>query len=355
VSWRACPANGGVAGELRSTRGLQPHRTYRDAAGDAIISRPLARLSGEDGSVVWSAGGEGLVDLALRADGSLITTDAYGPSVSARDVETGDERWTTVLDVRPGRIARSLQGDVVVTAHALGPASAPDDPFIVVALHAASGAERWRYETSGTADYIGWNGASDAAIDDAGDVVAGGFLSNLLPPSPTDWDQQPIVVKLAGISGAELWRRLMPPPGGGDARIDSVTIAPDGGVLTSVYGPDEIVKLSNAWGEDVWRTQWISSPEAFETDYVTTCSSTERATSRAGQASDAIAVGKYSGASGHRVVSVVGQGGRPVRNTAIRTPSPAACTERRSWRRRSCQGGAPRSQSCRGIRYDRRG
>ena len=280
---------------------INPHLVLT-AKGDPIISKPLARLSRRNGTVVWSNRGEGPSALALRADGSLIATNPSDHSVSALDASTGEMLWSTVLDLRPRGIAIQPGGDVVVTAHGDGGASGPPNPFAVVALDGTSGAERWRYAAFGTADYINWNDASAIAVDVAGDVVAAGFVSNLLAPPPArDWDQQPLVVKLAGDSGTERWSRLMPLPGGGDATPVSAAVTADGQVVVAInrYSSSTTVvaKLSGESGDTVWQAAWPGDPD-FD-DYVEDLTVDAAGDVIAfGTSAGRVAVRKYVGSSG---------------------------------------------------------
>ncbi len=71
-----------------------------------------------------------------------------------------------------------------------------DFDFTVVKLAGATGAELWRKVTRGTAS----NSANDAltvVVDGAGDVVAAGFLTN------TDTNSDFTVIKVRGTDGSD--------------------------------------------------------------------------------------------------------------------------------------------------------
>jgi len=91
-------------------------------------------------------------------------------------------------------VAVDAAGDVVATGAVANPTQSSD--FVVVKLASASGAVRWRRAVN---DSAGSQGAGNAAaVDTAGNVVAGGFV--------IDGDTFFTVTALEGASGAEIWR-----------------------------------------------------------------------------------------------------------------------------------------------------
>jgi outer membrane protein assembly factor BamB len=93
-------------------------------------------------------------------------------------------------------VALDGAGDVVA-AGALTNAGTLSD-FAVVKFDGASGAEQWRHSINGLSN--GHEEARTVAVTAAGDVIAAGAITN-------DWNRDFAIVKFAGASGAELWRR----------------------------------------------------------------------------------------------------------------------------------------------------
>jgi cysteine-rich repeat protein len=124
----------------------------------------------------------------------------------------------------------------------------------VVALSAA-GTEQWRYTLDGTA--VGTTDLDEAlsvAVDAAGDVVAAGAISN----AATDDDL--VVVKLDGTTGAEKWRRVVNGSNSNDDDASAVAIGASGEVLVvgsirnSGSGRDlAVLSLDGTSGEERWR------------------------------------------------------------------------------------------------------
>jgi cysteine-rich repeat protein len=128
--------------------------------------------------------------------------------------------------------------------------------FGVIALDATTGGELWRYTVDGTA--IGDADQDDAfavAVDAAGDVLAVGRLSH----SANDDDL--IAVKLAGATGAELWRTIVDGPNHNADVAQDLALAPNGDLLVTgtlrrpVSRADFLIaRLANASGAEQWRT-----------------------------------------------------------------------------------------------------
>ena len=122
--------------------------------------------------------------------------------------------WQKVLagSATVSAVARSVavgNGRVAVGGQLPNPAG--DSDFAVVAFDAVTGTELWRTVIDGT--LTGDNDQDDVtgvAIDAAGDVLAVGRLSN------TETDDDAVAVKLAGATGAELWRTVVNGPNNND-------------------------------------------------------------------------------------------------------------------------------------------
>jgi hypothetical protein len=187
--------------------------------------------------------------------------------------DAGAERWRVVIaGTEPGTqnrradqaiaVAVDAAGDVVAVGSTANAAFGVVD-FTVVKLAGANGAELWRYVFP-----AGLSGQTNAvAVDAAGDVVAAGLSSN----SPSAYDFT--VVKIAGSSGAELWRYILNPANEIDeAQAVTVDSAGDvvavGTIQTTDTGSDfTVVKLAGGSGAELWRTilngPANSSDEAF--------------------------------------------------------------------------------------------
>jgi hypothetical protein len=132
--------------------------------------------------------------------------------------------------------------------------------YTVIKLASASGSELWRRE------FNGWSSdddrATDVAVDATGDVLAVGEIWN-------EGTQQDVaVMKLAGLTGAELWRRDFNGRAGPSAYDGASNVAPDGNrvlvdlegnvVAASVFNQSlrpvydvSVIKLGGTGGEDL--------------------------------------------------------------------------------------------------------
>jgi hypothetical protein len=195
------------------------------------------------GEVLWSQTSSiGTVAAPLRVDAS---GDVYAGAEQADFAViklaggTGAELWRRVIAGVPGACgddadrARTLAvdgaGDLIAGGQLYAGSCSRD--MLVVKLAGATGAELWRYEmTSG--DYAT---ATGVAVDAAGDVIVGG--NDTSPFSG-------VVVKLAGATGAELWRYEAGPPGPG------VVVAAGGDVIVA---GSVVVRVAGATGAELWR------------------------------------------------------------------------------------------------------
>lgn len=129
--------------------------------------------------------------------------------------------------------------------------------FTVVKFRGSTGAELWRrvIDGSGTGGgFSDFDSANVVAVDSVGDVVAAGFTAN---GGASDFT----VVKLAGATGAELWRQTI--NGDGNSADQAVGIIVDGsgdvvaaGSIvqnTGNLGGFTVVKFSGSNGAELWR------------------------------------------------------------------------------------------------------
>src|SRR5512143_213196 len=252
----AVDANGDV---LAAGYALNPPNDY-----DATV----VKLDGATGMELWrhnSDSGAGRPDyayaVALDAAGDVVTAGlGVGPigteyfTVEKISGADGSGLWRYAV---PGNdpsnpegeavaVAVDAAGDVVAAGAMSAVGSAFD--FAVVKLDGASGAERWSQTLAGTAPSINADRALQVAVDGAGDVWAAGLLANLGSSLVTN-DEDFAVVRLAGASGAQLWRVEM--NGTQTSRdaayalgVDATGNAFAGGELSNFDGDAVLMKLS---------------------------------------------------------------------------------------------------------------
>ena len=118
----------------------------------------------------------------------------------------------------------------------------------------AQSVHAWRVTINGNDDST--DAANAVVVDAAGDVIAAGSIVNA--------SRNVFVVKLAAVTGAELWRREI--DGGGlggpfaEDQANAVVVDATGDVLVGgaideegSFGRFAVVKLAGATGEEVWR------------------------------------------------------------------------------------------------------
>jgi len=253
-----------------------------DTAGDIVAAGvtqnvdtgsdfTVAKLGGADGRDRWQYTLTGTADGLERAN--AVAVDLRRDVVAAGQIEnatthsdfavikvagtTGAEIWRQLFNGTANgvdianAVTVDARGDVVAAGTIENRGSGSD--FFVVKLAAASGAERWRQEIAGTAP-AGVDQALAVAFDAAGNVIAGGALENARPGSDFT------VIKLAGQSGAELWRATLKGSADGFdlAHAVAVDAAGDvlaaGGITSANTSLDlAVVKLDGASGAELWR------------------------------------------------------------------------------------------------------
>jgi hypothetical protein len=220
-------------GAARSDEGLA---ITVDDAGDVIVvgfvtnsatSRDLAvfKLSGADGSTLWSyeadggaSGDDRANGVSLAASGRVfaagrLVATATGADVAvvALDGATGTEHWTYRLDGSAGGFDEALGvspgpgGDPVVVGLVDGETTSRD--LLAARIDALSGSEVWRQEINGSAD--GADSASSVApiANGSGDVVVGGAIWRMTRRGPIrekDPSQELTVIRLDGEDGSDL-------------------------------------------------------------------------------------------------------------------------------------------------------
>ena len=227
----------------------------------------VARLSGADGSVVWRTEIDGTGTDTYDPLGSTITdggfygltldpagdvlaagalynvAQAVDFTVAKLDGATGALLWTySIPDPAYSyafHVATDANGDVFATG-----TTAPDS-FTVVKLAGTTGSELWRYQTPG-------NGIRLAATG-SGDVIAVGAASGASQGSL-------LAVRLSGADGSEVWRTTIGGPVGSSSFGNSVVLDGAGDVIVGgsigISGPSAdfaAVKLAGATGAELWR------------------------------------------------------------------------------------------------------
>ena len=214
-----------------------------DASGDVVIAGQttssgavatqfsVLRRAGTDGTSVWRTdltGSPGTARALIAAGSDFVAAgDVAGQIVVAKLAgANGGETWRT--DVVGSEVAADIGraiaiggGRVVVGGRMVTAAGGPD--FAVVALDATDGHELWRVVLDGPAvDPADADDAFGVAVDAAGDVIAVGRLSD--PVSDDDL----VVIKLAGATGAEAWRTTVKGGNNNDDDAQAVALDQDG-------------------------------------------------------------------------------------------------------------------------------
>jgi outer membrane protein assembly factor BamB len=210
-------------------------------------SNGLFRVSAFDGATgapIWdypdsSGGGFGAAGIVTTPDGDVIAVGFIeGVSVKARlDGATGTELWrhdgpTSMNEYEP---ALDADGDFVFGTSSSG-------SWGVAKRSGADGALLWSVQLGPQCGF-----APDVATDPGGNVFATYFSCSS--------DGNPMeLVKLSGVDGAELWRRVDPRPGGVPAIPPAVL--PSGDVVVgSAAGDDlQVIAVSSVTGVPLW--QW---------------------------------------------------------------------------------------------------
>jgi hypothetical protein len=232
----------------------------------------VTKLSGSTGEILWrkTINGTGIVSgtglcVAVAADGSVVAGGnlAVGSigflkqefTVVKLDGATGAERWRFLIagfDGDVSNVAFDGHGDVV----AAGMVHFGSYAFFVIKLSGLNGSELWRRPTSGVG---GTSEAEALAIDPAGDVIAGGYISN------SSSNIGLLVEKLSGTTGAPAWVYRVDTPGGAGPFVfnGATSVALDrqgdvfaaGGVSAngSFIRDAFLVKLSGGSGSELWR------------------------------------------------------------------------------------------------------
>jgi hypothetical protein len=161
----------------------------------------------------------------------------------------GTELWRTSIS---SGVAFSIAVDSVGDVFAVGTIGGA---LAVVKLSGATGNQVWHALATGSA---GGGTAFAAVVNDSDDVIVAGYLRNVVTGSNF------AVIKLAGATGAEFWRRTIVGNPDSSDRAMSLAVDSEGDVVaggeTFVGSKHEftVAKVSGATGEVVWRTEVFS-------------------------------------------------------------------------------------------------
>lgn len=181
------------------------------------------------------------------------------------DGATGAELWRQVISGGSGTglvsdvanaVAIDGAGNVVAAGviwHTSPTSRAKWSDMLVVKLEKTSGAELWRQVITGSfndQDPLEVEDVANAvAIDGVGNVVVGGRIN-----------YTSAVLKLDGVSGAELWRQFIDGSAGGRTNVNAVAVDGAGNVVaagstfnTGTGRDFTVVKFDGASGTELWR------------------------------------------------------------------------------------------------------
>lgn len=267
-----------------------------DAAGNVIVTGAqgqipdphfvVAKLNGADGSQIWrfehdvSGSHNYGFDVGVSPDGKIVAAgivdDAFG--AFALDAGNGSELWRATIPqsgvpvhfITPASsIVFDAAADVIVGGTLEDGSNS--GVFGVAKLAGTDGTVLWRTDVLGTDNDPTYptGGVLDLDIDASGNPIAAGQILNL--GSGTDF----AVVKLAGATGAEVWRHEIAgsehPNAWDSARRIAVLSSGDVAVAgsTNFYsqnndpGTSLVLRLGAADGHEIWRRSFVSRSQVF--------------------------------------------------------------------------------------------
>lgn len=181
-----------------------------DSNGDVFVvetSRGVTKLSGVDGTLIWSKGVGGTANAfqsylhAVKVDGrgDVLTAGSVGGlfNVAKLDGRTGEQKWHYEREGYAKAVAVDPSGNVAA-------AGVSNKNFAVVKLRGSDGQELWERELNGVGTWTDvFEEANAVAVDSDGSVVAAGNTSNIYAN-----DSDFTVVKY-GPGGALRWKHAL--------------------------------------------------------------------------------------------------------------------------------------------------
>jgi len=220
---------GGTAGGSDTARGvaldtsgnvlLGGYMAQTGSGADALV----AKLDGTDGTELWRTTIDGSAndDDDIRAIAVDSANDVIAAGVlknlGSRDLfvvklegDTGAELWRREIDAGVEDLIRDIDVDSANDIALVGDVgTTPNTDFVVAKIAGATGADLWRHDLNGTS----WSDdrGAEVAFTATGDVLAVGEMGNI------DTAVDLVAVRFAGATGAETWRARLSGRGGADS------------------------------------------------------------------------------------------------------------------------------------------
>jgi outer membrane protein assembly factor BamB len=254
--------------------------------GDTVLvteldcSPAVMRIDATTGAVAWRtarlaqppscAPSPPALNSQVVTDGDAVVVAFSGGLVLALDAASGAERWRRWIEGgRDGTFLQALTidraGGVVAAGVTLEDLGEPETNFLVVSLDGATGVERWRQLYDGTPGRPDpedpyWNDTADAAVaagfDETGDVLVAGTIEDR---GRARW----FVFRFAAQTGALQWRRRVRRQ---DIRLLTVDPVSDDVVVAGRrqhrFGGIAVERLDAASGRRRWR-RFVRGNAAF--------------------------------------------------------------------------------------------
>lgn len=232
-------------------------------AGRARGEFTVVELDKDSGVPNWIArlpGGTTAFDVEVDPNGDVIAAGFKinsGMLIVKFDGEDGSELWRAEPSgaVRGGSVrslALDATGDAVVAGSIRN--AAFQSTFTVIKVAGSDGGEVWRH-TIEPNSVFSEDGAIAVEVDPFGDAVAIGHVRVFADPG---FPSELVVLKVAGVDGARLWRRDLSPGQRSDVprslALDAAGDVVAAGNFGSVAGIETgVVKLDGEDGAEIWR------------------------------------------------------------------------------------------------------
>ena len=231
---------------------------------EGVAVRHDARTGAEKWRYRFSQGGSGTKSVVLvHAPGdSLFIVSMQGgryggdsADVLRLDAAGGQMQWSIHLDETAlASAAVDPLGELVVAGATSGPDGVyGDQDFLVIKFSGSTGAELWRSVTDGSLQND--DRAQAVAVTEQGDVFVGGFLGDDPVLNFPDFS----LLKLSGNDGSEQWRSGVPSleAHGGEVRSLAIDSAGDvvaaGAASLGGWCDFVVAKFAHGDGHEIWR------------------------------------------------------------------------------------------------------